>query len=64
MVSTPEETTDVSSSLRETATKFKTPSARKSLCLFINIFDVKKKPEKRRVGAAKSKPRSITVGKC
>ena len=37
-------------------------SARKSLCLFTNILNVKKKTAKRRVGAAKSKRKSMKVG--
>ena len=52
MVSTIEEITDVSPSLRKTPTAVKT-SPRKSLCLFTNIFDVKYKTEKLRFGAAK-----------
>ena len=62
MVSTIEEITDDSPSLPMTQTTVKKPSARKSLCLFTNIFDVKKKTAKRRVGAAKSKCRSMKVG--
>ena len=49
MVSTPEEVTDVSPSLRINQTTAKKPSARKSLCLFTNIFDVKKRTAIRRV---------------
>ena len=45
-----------------TSTPVKKKSSRKSLCLFTNIFDVKKKTAKRRVGAAKSKRRSMKVG--
>ena len=41
MVSTPEEVTDVSPVLRINQTIVKKPSARKSLCLFTNVFDVK-----------------------
>ena len=37
------------------------PSASKSLFLFTNIFDVKKKTAKLRIGAAKSTRRSIKV---
>ena len=62
MVSTPEESTYVIPSLRKTPTIVKTQSASKPLCLFTNIFDVKKKTAKRRVGAAKSKRRSMKVG--
>ena len=38
-----------------TSTTVNKPCARKSLCLFTNILDVKKKAATRRVGAAKSK---------
>ena len=61
MVSTPEEITDDSFSLPMTQTTVNKPSARKSLCLFANIFDVKKKTSKRRVGAAESKLRAVKV---
>ena len=44
-----------------TSTPVKIPSTRKSLCLFTNIFDVKKKTAKRYIGAAKSKRRAIKV---
>ena len=53
MVSNPEGKPDDSPSLHMTQTKVKKPSARKSLCLFTNIFDVKKKIAKCRIGAAK-----------
>ena len=43
MMSTIEETTYVSPSLHKTPTTVKNPSARKSLCLFTNIFDVEKR---------------------
>ena len=42
-----------------TPTPVKKPSARKSLCLFTNILDVKKKTVTRRVGGAKSKYKAI-----
>ena len=45
-----------------TSTPVKKPSARKSLCLFTNILDVKPKTEKRRIVAAKSKRRAMKVG--
>ena len=61
-MSTLEEFTDDSPSFPMTQTTVKKPSARKSLCLFTNIFDVKNKTAKRRVGAAKSKRRAIKVG--
>ena len=62
MVSTPEDDTDDSPNVPMTSTPFKKLSARKSLCLFANIFDVKKKTEKRCVGATKSKLRDMKVG--
>ena len=62
MVSTPEEITDVISSLRKTPTTVKKPRARKSLCLFTNIFYVKNKASKRRVGAEKPKRIAVKVG--
>ena len=40
----------------------KRPSDRKSLCLFTKILKVKDKTAKRRVGAEKSKRRSMIVG--
>ena len=61
MVSTTEEITDDSPSFTMNQTTVK-KSARKSLCLFTNISDVKNKTAKRCVGAAKSKLRSIKVG--
>ena len=62
MVSTPEEITDDSTSLPMTQTKVKKPSAWKSLCLFTNIFDVKKRTAIRLVVYAKSKLRAIKAG--
>ena len=62
MVSSPEEIKNNIPSLPMTKTTVKKPSDRKSLCLFTNIFDVKKKTAKRRVGAAKSKHRAMKVG--
>ena len=62
MFSTQEEITDGSPILPMTQTTFKKPSARKSLRLFTNIFDVKKRTAIRHVGAAKSKRRSIKYG--
>ena len=64
MLSTPEEIIDDSPSLPMTQTTVKKPSASKSLCLFTNIFDVKKKTAKCRVGAEKSKRRAIKVVTC
>ena len=63
MVSTPEEVTYNSLNVPMTSTPVKKTSAKKSLRLFINILNVKNKPEKRRVGATKSKCRAIKVGK-
>ena len=40
----------------------KKPSARKPLCLFTDILDVKPKTEKLRIVAAKSKRKSMKVG--
>ena len=45
-----------------TSTPVKKQSARKSLCLFTNIFDVKNKTAERSIGAAKSKFRAMKVG--
>ena len=61
MVLTPEGVTDYSPNVPMKSTPVKKPSARKSLCLFTNIFDVKKKTAKRRIGAAKSKHRAMKV---
>ena len=44
-----------------TSSPVKTPSAGKSLCMFTNIFDVKKTAY-RRVGAAKYKHKAIKYG--
>ena len=53
MVSNPEGVTDDNPNVPMTSTPFKKPSARKSLCLFTNIFDVKNNTTKRRIGSAK-----------
>ena len=45
-----------------TSTPVKKPSARKSLCLFTTILDVKPKTAKRRFVAAKSKRKAMKVG--
>ena len=58
----PEEFTDDIHNVPMTSTPVKKQSARKSLCLFTNILDVKNKTEKRRVGAAKSKRKAIKAG--
>ena len=62
MVPTPEEATYEIPHMPMTSTPVKKQSDRKSLCLFTNIFDVKKKSAKCRVGAAKSKHRTTKVG--
>ena len=62
MVSTPEFFTDDSPNVPMTSTPVKKPIDRKSLCLFTNIFDVKPKTAKRRIGAAESKRRATKVG--
>ena len=62
MVLTTEEVTYDSPNVPMTSTTIKKPIARKSLCLFTNILNVKKKTTKRRFGAAKSKRRSMKVG--
>ena len=61
MVSTPEGFTDNSNISTRTSTPVKKPSARKSLCIFTN-FQKFKKTDYRRVGAAKSKRKSIKFG--
>ena len=61
VVSTLEGVTDNSTSVPTTSTPVKKPSSCKSLCLFTNIFDVKKKTAKHRIGAAKSKCRAMKV---
>ena len=62
MVSNPEEVTDDSPNVPMTSTPVKIPSAKKSLFLFTKIFDVKNKIAKHRVGAEKSKRKTIKVG--
>ena len=52
MVSNPEEVTDYSPNVTMKPTQAKKQSARKPLCLFTNILNVKRKTAKRRVGAA------------
>ena len=49
MISTPDEVTDVSPSFSINQTTVKKPSAKKSLCLFTNIFNVKKRTATRHV---------------
>ena len=62
MVYTPEEITDNCPIFPMTQTTVKKPSARKSLRLFTNIFDVKKITAIGCVEPEKSKPGAITVG--
>ena len=62
MVSTPEGFTKNSSIYPTTPTIFKKPSAGKSLCLFTNILDVKRKTAIRRVRSDKSKRKAIKLG--
>ena len=62
MVFTPEEFTYNSPNVTMVSTPVKKPSARKSLYLFTNIFDVKKKTAKCRIGASKSRCRAVKVG--
>ena len=62
ILSSTEGVIDDSPNLPMTSTPVKKPSARKSLPLFTNIFDVKPKTAKRCFMAAKSKRKSIKVG--
>ena len=62
LLSTPEGVTDNSPNMHMTSTPVNKPSARKSLCLFTNILDVKPKTAKRRFVAAKSKRKAMKVG--
>ena len=62
MVSTPERFTNYIPVYSMTSTPVKKPSARKSLCIFTNILDVKNETVTRQVGAAKSKRKAIKAG--
>ena len=62
MVSTPEGVTYDIPNMPMTSTPVKKPSARKSLFLFTNILDVKKKTAKRRIVAEKSKRKAMKAG--
>ena len=62
MMSTPEGVTDKTPNLPMTSTPAKKPSARKLLCLFTNVYDVKNKTAKGCIGDAKPKHRSMKVG--
>ena len=61
ILSTPEGVTDNIPNVHMTSKPVKKPSARKSLCLFTNILDVKPTTSKRRFVAAKSKQKSVKV---
>ena len=61
VLSTPEGVTDNSPNVHMTSKPVKKPSARKSLCLFTNILDVKPTTAKCRFVAAKSKRKSMKV---
>ena len=62
ILSTPEGVTDNSPNAHLSSSPVNKPSARKSLCPFTNILNVKNKIAKRRIGAAKFKRRAIKVG--
>ena len=62
MVYTPEVFNDNSTTSPMKKTPFNKPSARKPLCLFTTILDVKKKTAYLRFGAAKSKCKAIEYG--
>ena len=62
MVSTPEGFTDNSPISPMISTPVKKPSARKSLCLFTNILDARKKTATCQFGYAKSKCKAIKYG--
>ena len=61
LISTPKGVTDNSPNVHITLSPVKNPSARKSLCLFTNILDVKPKTAKCRFLAAKSRRKSMIV---
>ena len=62
LLSNPEGVTDKIPNVHMASSKVNKPSARKSLCLFTNILDVKPKTGKRRYVAAKSKRKATQVG--
>ena len=62
MVLTTEVVTDNIPNVPTTSEPVKKPSARKSLCIFTNVLDVKQKTAKRLIVAAKSKRRAMKVG--
>ena len=61
MFSTPEEFNDNSPISPMTSTPVKKPSARKSLCMFTNVLEVKNKTTCCRVRAYKSKRKVIKI---
>ena len=61
IISTPEGVTDNSPNVHMKSKPVKKPSARKSLCLFTNILDVKPKTAKRHFVAAKSRRKYMKV---
>ena len=61
ILSTPEGFTDNSPNVHMASKPVKKPSARKSLCLFTNILDVKPTTAKRRFVAAELKRKSMKV---
>ena len=62
MLLTLEGVIDDSPNVPMTSSPVKKPSARKSLCIFPNILDVKQKTAKRRIVSAESKRRAMKVG--
>ena len=62
MVLTLEGVIDNSTNVPMTSKPVKKPSARKSLCLFTNILDVKNRTAKHRIVAEKSECKSMKVG--
>ena len=62
MVYNPEGFTNNSPIYPMTPTPVKKPTARKSLCIFTNILDVKNKTATRRVGTAKYKHKAVKSG--
>ena len=61
LISTLDIFTDNSPNVHTTSSPVKKPSARKSLCLFTNILDVKPTTAKLRFVAAKSRRKSMKV---
>ena len=61
ILSTPEGFIDNSPNVHMISSTVKKPSARKSICLFTNIFDVKPTTSKRRFVAAKYRCKAMKV---